>query len=526
MTAIITDFLKLQNCNNFISDIKRSETNPSSTNYYIFIGFPNSDSYYTNWDSNIQNPTDNFTYLNSYRESILGVKRISSSDVIRVIPKIEWKTGTRYDMYRHDYSSSNSAKNSGLLSLYDANYYVITDEYKVYICINNGASSANSFKGNPSTSKPIHTDPNEYTDRGDGYVWKYLYTVSPGDYIKFDSTNYISVPNDWLTTTNASISEVRDSAIDGGIRAVIIEKPTKYLNVSSSVICDIKGDGTGATAAVQFDAEGYPSNVTMLTAGYGYTYATLDLDSVVSPYDANNKTIFNVIIPPPGGHGYDVYKELGAYRVLVYSRIENSSTDPDFIIGNQFSRVGIIKDLKSYGSSSGLFAASTGSGLYGLALSGNATGESLDVLIEQPTSNAKGFLTSKQLISSVTIIKYIQPRENYVDTYYNTIVSKSFDQYLNTNYAGITTSSSYNFSEFDNTGVRIYNSGNTSYNTYSISNINGSQYNTVYLGQYFNNGVSKPDINTKSGEILYVDNRSSVSRQVDQREDIKIIIEF
>jgi len=46
------------------------------------------------------------------------------------------------------------------------------------------------------------------------------------------------------------------------------------------------------------------------------------------------------------------------------------------------------------------------------------------------------------------------------------------------------------------------------------------------LGQYFNNGVSKPDINTKSGEILYVDNRSSVSRQVDQREDIKIIIEF
>lgn len=526
MTAIITDFLKIQNCENFISDVKRSETNPSSTNYYIFIGFPNSEKYYSNWDSNIQNPTDNFTYLNSYRESILGVKRISSSDVIKVIPKIEWKTGTRYDMYRHDYSSSNPAKNTGALRLYDANYYVITDEYKVYICINNGANTVNLFKGNPSTIKPEHTDPNEYIDRGDGYVWKYLYTVSPGDAIKFDSTNYISVPNNWLTSSSTSISEVRDSAVDGSIRAVVIEKPTKYLNSSTSVICNIKGDGADATAAVQFDSEGYPSKVTILTAGYGYTYATLDLDSVVSPYDIGNKTIFNVIIPPEGGHGYDVYKELGAYRALIYSRIENSTTDPDFIIGNQFSRVGIIKNLKSYGGGSGLFNNTTGSGLYGLALGGNANSESLDVLIEQPTTNAKGFLVSKQVVSSVTFVKYIQPRENYVDNYYNTIVTRSFDPYTNVNYTGITTSSSYSFSGFNTDNIRIYNSTNTSFNTYSISDINGTQYNGTYLGQNFSNGVSLPDINIKSGDILYVDNRSSVTRQVDQREDIKIIIEF
>lgn len=526
MSAIITDYLKIQNCENFISDIKMSEVNPDSKNYYIFIGFPNNEKYYSNWDSNIQSPTDNITYLNSYRESILGVKRISSSDVIRVIPKIEWKTGIRYDMYRHDYSSSNPAKNTGGLRLYDANYYVITDEYKVYICINNGANIVNSFKGNPSTIKPEHTDSNEYIDRGDGYVWKYLYTVSPGDAIKFDSTNYISVPNNWMTSNSSSISEVRDSAIDGSIRAIVIEKPTKYLNSSNSVICDIKGDGTGATAAVQFDSEGYPSKVTILTPGYGYTYATLDLDSVVSSYEVGNKSIFNVIIPPSGGHGYNLYQELGAYRALIYSRIENSTTDPDFIIGNQFSRVGIIKNLKSYGSGSGLFNGTTGSGLYGLALSGNASSESLDVVIEQSNTNAKGFLTSKQVVSSVTFIKYIQPRENYVDNYYNNIVTRSFDPYINANYTGLSTSSSYTFSEFNNDSIKIYNSANTSFNTYSVTSITGNQYNGTYLGQYFSEGVSKPDINIKSGDILYVDNRSSVTRQIDQREDIKIIIEF
>ena len=34
---------------------------------------------------------------------------------------------------------------------------------------------------------------------GDGYVWKYLYSISPSD-IKFDSTNYIPVPSDWYSS--------------------------------------------------------------------------------------------------------------------------------------------------------------------------------------------------------------------------------------------------------------------------------------------------------------------------------------
>ena len=29
---------------------------------------------------------------------------------------------------------------------------------------------------------------------------KYLYTISPSDIVKFDSTNYIPVPSDWFTS--------------------------------------------------------------------------------------------------------------------------------------------------------------------------------------------------------------------------------------------------------------------------------------------------------------------------------------
>jgi hypothetical protein len=53
---------------------------------------------------------------------------------------------------------------------------------------------------------------------------------------------------------------------------------------------------------------------------------------------------FDIIIPPKGGHGYDIYTELGAYRVLVYSRYNTDETNPDTIIGNDFARIGIIKN--------------------------------------------------------------------------------------------------------------------------------------------------------------------------------------
>ena len=49
-------------------------------------------------------------------------------------------------------------------------------------------------------------------------------------------------------------------------------------------------------------------------------------------------------MPPQGGHGKDIYRELGAYNVLLYSRIENDNENPDFITGNQIARVGVIEN--------------------------------------------------------------------------------------------------------------------------------------------------------------------------------------
>jgi hypothetical protein len=513
MSAIITDNLRLLNCTNFINDVK-------SSNYYIFLGLPNASALDSNWDNVPPDPIDSGLYLNSYRDTILGVKKITASDIIRVIPKNQWIGGRKYDMYRHDYSVYNTSPVTSATRLYDSLYYIINSEFRVYICINNGSAPSNANKGVISTEEPIHTDISPRKE-SDGYVWKYLYTLNPADVLKFDSTDYISVPNDWSTTTNAEISRIRNNSFNGKIETILIEKQSQYNFFGTLTGVPIKGDGFGGEASVTFDEESKPISVEVTNGGFEYTYATLDLDSVIPPL-SGEKAIFNVIIPPSGGHGRDIYNELGSNRVLVYSRIENDATNPDFIVGNQFSRVGIIKNVKTFGSNS-TFTDSTGSGVYAAKLNTSNVTESLDSKITQASTNAQGNLVSFD--STTKVLRYIQPRTNYMDNYVTGNVI-TIDYNYSKSVSGIQSATTYDQNEFDNsTSIQIGS------NLYSIDTaFTGSSVTigsvTYYLGQSFGSGLSGPDINIKSGEIIYVDNRSSVTRASQQREDIKIVLEF
>ena len=53
--------------------------------------------------------------------------------------------------------------------------------------------------------------------------------------------------------------------------------------------------------------------------------------------------------------------------------------------------------------------------------------------------------------------------------------------------------------------------------------INNRTYN---LGQSFIEGISNPEVKNYSGNIIYVDNRPPITRSQNQKEDIKVIIQF
>ena len=88
---------------------------------------------------------------------------------------------------------------------------------------------------------------------------------------------------------------------------------------------------------------GEVDTITVTNGGTGYTKAFIKFeDSLLSQISAGSGATFEVIIPPQDGHGADVYRELGGNRVMVYSKYD---TDPDYVTGNNFARVGLIKIL-------------------------------------------------------------------------------------------------------------------------------------------------------------------------------------
>ena len=124
--------------------------------------------------------------------------------------------------------------------------------------------------------------------------------------------------------------------------------------------------------------------------------------------------IFNVIIPPRGGHGADIYRELGAFYVLLYSRIENDTQNPDFITGNEIARIGIIENPQQFGSANTL-TLDKASAVYALKLGSATTTTTFtsDSLITQTVgvgSTAVGRVVSYD--NNTGVLKYWQDKSN------------------------------------------------------------------------------------------------------------------
>ena len=514
MPAIITDQIRVLNASNFVSGIGNA-----SNSYYVFIGLPNADEKASDWNTNTPSPIDNFDQHDDIYDTLISAKKINSSDVLRVVPKITWSSGTIFEMYRHDYSINKLTPQTSASNLYNSNYYVMNKDFRVYICISNGAAPSNSGKGIVSLDEPIHTDLEPRLE-SDGYVWKYLYTIKPSDIVKFDSADFIPLPSDW--STNTDVDDVRNNAVDGKIETVIIEDTgsASYQFAGTKNNVPIKGDGSGALASVTF-IDGKPSSVQVTNGGSGYSFATLDLDSVVTGAGAS----FSVIIPPSGGHGADVYRELGSNKVLIYSRIENADiTNPDFPTGNQFARIGIVKDPEVFNSPGTLLSSPSASGLFGLRLAGAAT-TTISVQVD-------GQITQTVSAGTTAIGKIVGYDQ----------ITKTLQYWQDRSLATIGAGSSvprfgFTLNRFTstpgtggNTNIVIETTGGTT-ETLSIetaftgvsTDVNNKKY---YFGQSYTNGLANPEIKKYSGDIVYVDNRPEVTRATNQREDIKIILEF
>ena len=543
MPAIITDQYRILNAETFVDSFVGIGTT-GKNNYYTFLGHPDP----TNvtdaigygdltWGTEAPNPIDNFNQENRYHDSMLFLKQITSSDVRRVIPRIDWQSGTVYEMYKNNYSATNRTPQTATSGLYGSNYYIVTSEFKVYLCINNGATPT-SPNGTTSKVEPTHTSTTvpEQDESGntDDYQWKYLYTIAPADIVKFVTSSYIPLPEKWGDTTNATI---KDAAVDGKLESIIIKRAgtasiSGQTSGTQTVTVPIIGDGSDGKAIVTV-SEGVVTRIKLAdTNSKDYTYAIVRF-AEGSSLDGKTLTVgagtdepqFEVIIPPKGGHGADIYRELGGFRVMVYSKFDNNINDKaDYIVGNDFSRVGIIKDPLEFGGTSTLNKR-TATSLGALKLKVPSGSSTVLSNVVYPKNTKITQYSNDSTIGIGTAIGYVASWDS------NTGVLRYYQP------VGFSTQSVYGYELRNFVGVATAIDGathiipgqtvdnlevDTTFNAESITIGQRSES----LGHTFINGVANPEIKKFSGEIIYIDNRAPVTRTSSQKEEVKIVIEF
>ena len=543
MPAIITDQYRILNAETFVDSFVGIGTT-GKNNYYTFLGHPDPTNLTdqigygdASWGVEPPNPIDNFDQENRYYDSMLFLKQITSSDVRRVIPRINWQSGTIYEMYRNNYSATNRTSQTSNSSLYGSNYYVVTSEFKVYLCINNG-SSPTTPNGTTSKVEPTHTSTTvpeqDTTGNTDDYQWKYLYTIAPADIVKFVTSSYIPLPEKWGDVTNATI---KDASVEGKLESIIIKRAGTAevaggTSGEKTITVPIIGDGSDGKAIVTVN-EGVVTRVKLAdTNSKNYTYATVRFDSG-SPLDGQTLTVgsgadepqFEVVIPPKGGHGADIYRELGGFRVMVYSKFDNNINDKaDYIVGNDFSRVGIVKDPLEFGGTS-VLNKRTATSLGALKLKVPSGSSTVLSNVVYPKNTKITQYSNDSTIGIGTAIGYVASWDS------NTGVLRYYQP------VGFSTQSVYGYELRNFVGVATAITGATHIipgqsvdnlevdTTFSAESITVGQ-RSESLGHAFVNGVANSEVKKFSGEIIYIDNRAPVTRTASQKEEVKIVIEF
>jgi hypothetical protein len=171
--------------------------------------------------SEIDPPVPDNSYQNIYYDiwrNMMSLKRVQTSDVTHVIPRNDWS-------YNQSYVEFDDQDPD----LFGERFYTYTTDNNVYKCIDNN-------RGAKSTVMPTGTG-TSLINTADGYRWKYMYTISAGEILKFRSADYIPVKT--LSANDGSSQwVVQQNALASGNGAIfqihILANGHNYLSTSNT----------------------------------------------------------------------------------------------------------------------------------------------------------------------------------------------------------------------------------------------------------------------------------------------------
>lgn len=504
MAGVVSSNFRLHNAEQFKEAF--SETTPDIM--HVFVGKP------SEWDDDTTPPTPNNSPKPiSYDiwKDMIAAKRIQVADTTFALIRRDWTSGTIYT----EYSDDNG-------SLYSSAFYALTDDYNVYKCLYNN-------KGGQSTVQPTGTS-NSAITTADGYIWKYMYSISAGDVLKFFTSGYM--PVSFLSSNNGSAQwAVQQAAANGGINVVDVTSggsgypgdggTLQAITNSSVVTLRAAASGTdniyngstiyiagglgagqlrtildynGTTKALTVNTGFSPSpntsstyvvspKVNMVGDGAGFSAYSTVVGTAISKVTVINAganfsqtavtltsnggsgAVLAGYLPPPMGHGANAVSELGGFNVMLNVKLEGTESNT-FTVGNDYRKIGILKNPR-------------------LAANGDlATGIAYDQTTRLTVSGPSGTFLADELVTGDS-----SGATGIVVDYTGNTQVRVIPQ------TGV-------FTGADNI------TGNTSAATANVG--------TVTIG----------DLRPYTGQVLYLEHRSPVTRSDTQTEDIKIVVLF
>lgn len=473
MTAIITDAIKKQFAQQLFDQMAGTNIGDSDNYYYIAVGRSQQ------WQPSVNTdvpptPVNTDREQRLFRYSMQSIKAVESFSF--VVPLFDWSANTVYSAFNDNVSGQPSQS-----------YYVRTADNNVYLCVRNGKNT----NGVPqvSTVRPDHTDTSLPIET-DGYVWKYLYTISTSDANKFLTSAFMPVKlvdsadefsPDFLQYT------VQNAAVPGQIVGYrVVTKGGVY---NSPPALTVVGNGSGAkarailntTGGIEAVEVGDSANAPLLAnMGSGYTYASVSVSSsglAVGGTPAQIVPIFSQIT----GLGSDPTVDLRSTAIMFNIKPEGTVNDK-WVVDQGYRQIGVLRNPLA-NDSDGKFTDTQGLALRkmrlatpagdGNPLNGYAISFANDVKINGNTSSAQAWL------------------DFYDDS--DTIW----------------------YHQDENTGFKTFQDG-------EVITVEGYSASTLTL----DSAAIAPDIDVFSGDLLFINSFGEVSRDRAQTEDIKVVIKL
>ena len=480
MTAIATDPLKF-----LYTDLLFNQITSTTDSNHFYIGIGKSDQY-DSADDTLVNPVRHTKDERDVRYNLESIIKVAEASMSYVIPRSNWTSGTVY-----------SAWNDRQEGYPTNNYYVLTEDQQVYICLESSRSTNGAL--NVSTVKPSYVAAGVPLQKAfktsDGYIWKFLYEISASRAAAFLSAQFMpceQVDSSGTNTTGQNDQNLVKNTTKGGqiLGIEIVDGGEGY---GSTPVITITGNGTGAAATVtrngtaigKIDMNCVISDSGM---GQGYDYARVTLTGGGSP---SRSAVLRPIIGPKYGIGQDVRKDLKSSSLMFNAKPAGnqagtfSITDADG--QSDFRQISLLRNLSFVDS----------------ALNGSK--------VEVPQARVSRQLTLTTNPNIVKDEKITAPSG-----------TKGWVDFLDS--AGAATHPHnklrvhYHFNTRPDLAPGVFLPGEL------VTGATSAQSGTVDSDSQPKFSESFGAIDKYSGDVLYIDHRTKIIRSSTQTEDIKIIL--